>query len=185
MRGGTYGRHRGVLFMLRPKPSISAVAVLAGLAAHASVAAAAAQPAGAGKPTRTCESLATLKLPDTTISLARTESSGSFTPPGGKPLTGLPAFCRVAGVIRPSADSQIEFEVWMPAAGWNRKFEGVGNGGFAGSISHFDLARAVTHGYATASTDTGHEAAPVDATWALGHPEKIVDFGHRASTRWR
>lgn len=166
--------------MLRPKASISAVAVLAGLAAHASVAAAAAQPAVAGKPGRACESLASLKLPDTAISLAQTVSSGSFTPPGGKPLTGLPTFCRVAGVIRPSADSQIEIEVWMPAAGWNGKFQSVGNGGFAGSISYDGLARAVAHGYATASTDTGHKGEAIDATWALGHPEKIVDFGHRA-----
>jgi tannase/feruloyl esterase len=165
--------------MLRPNPSISAVAVVAGLAAHASGAAAAGQPAAAGKPARACESLATLKLPDTTISHAETVSSGSFTPPGDKPLTGLPAFCRVAGVIRPSSDSNIEFEVWMPA-GWNHKLHGVGNGGFAGEISYHDLARAVAHGYSSASTDTGHHANAVDATWALGHPEKVVDYGHRA-----
>jgi hypothetical protein len=107
-------------------------------------------------------------------------SSGSFAPPADKPISGLPVFCRVAGVIRPSADSNIEFEVWMPAAVWNRKLQGVGNGGFAGSISYDGLGRAIGRGYAAASTDTGHKGAGVDATWALGHPEKIVDFGHRA-----
>ena len=129
---------------------------------------------------RSCEGLATVRLPDTTVSVAETVSSGSFSPPSDKPITGLPAFCRVAGVIRPSADSQIEFEVWMPVAGWNRKLQGVGNGGFAGSISYDGLGRAVTRGYAAASTDTGHRGPGIDATWALGHPEKIVDFGHRA-----
>jgi len=166
--------------MLRPKCSISAIGVLAALAAHASAGAAAVQPATAAEPAQACASLATLKLPDTTISLAQTVRSGSFTPPGGKPLGGLPTFCRFAGVIRPSADSQIEFEVWMPAADWNRRFHGAGNGGFAGSIAYDGLARAIAHGYATASTDAGHKGAATDATWALGHPEKIVDFGHRA-----
>ena len=36
------------------------------------------------------------------------------------------------------------------------------------------------HGYAGASTDTGHHAGGTDASWALGHPEKIADFGYRA-----
>jgi len=163
-----------------PFSMVAAVSVVASVAALASAATSAVAPTGGGPPARACESLASLKLPDTTISLARTESSGSFTPPGGKPLTGLPTFCRVAGVIRPSADSQIEFEVWMPAKGWNGRLHGEGNGGFAGSISHDGLARAIGHGYASASTDTGHKGDAVDATWALGHPEKIVDFGHRA-----
>lgn len=139
-----------------------------------------APPAGAAAPVRTCENLAALQLPQTTITAAAVVSGGSFTPPGGKPITGLPAFCRAAGVIRPTPDSSIEFEVWMPAAGWNRKFQGVGNGGFAGSISYDGLGLAVARGYATASTDTGHKGTGIDATWALGHPEKIVDFGHRA-----
>jgi Tannase and feruloyl esterase len=145
-----------------------------------------AQPAGASprdtplSPARGCESLAALRLPETTISRAEVVTSGSFTRPPEKPIEGLPPFCRVAGVIRPSADSHVEFEVWMPATGWNRKFQGVGNGGFAGSISYDGLGHAVTHGYAAASTDTGHKGGGTDATWALGHPEKIVDFGHRA-----
>jgi feruloyl esterase len=136
--------------------------------------------AGTTPPARACESLATLRLPQTTITVAQTVSSGSFTPPADKPIASLPAFCRFAGVIRPSADSHIEFEVWMPAVGWNRKLQGVGNGGFAGAISYDGLGRAIARGYAAASTDSGHKGAGIDATWALGHPEKILDFGHRA-----
>lgn len=105
---------------------------------------------------------------------------GSFTPPGGKPIPGLPALCRVAGAIKPSNDSDIEFEVWMPSSSWNGKFQGIGNGGFAGAIGYSAMAAAVSHGYATASTDTGHQAGGTDATWALGHPEKVADFGYRA-----
>src|SRR5262249_60212073 len=75
-------------------------------------------------------------------------------------------------------DSEIKFEVWMPSAGWNGKFQGVGNGGFAGSLSYPDIAGALSRGYASATTDTGHGGG--DASWALGHPEKIVDYGHRA-----
>jgi hypothetical protein len=136
----------------------------------------------------TCESLAGLKLRKTSITLAESVPAGAFTPPDGKPISNLPAFCRVAGVIRPSSDSHIEFEVWMPASGWNGKFQGVGNGGFAGAIMYGGLAGAVARGYAAASTDTGHRPAPrpapwgggTDASWALGHPQKIVDFGYRA-----
>jgi feruloyl esterase len=129
----------------------------------------------------TCDGLSKLSLPDTTIFTAELVSGGSFTPPGApKPIDKLPSFCRVAGTIRPSKDSDIRFEVWMPVSGWNGKFFGVGNGGFAGAISYAGLAGAIRENYAAASTDTGHQAGGQDATWALKHPEKIVDYGHRA-----
>ena len=127
-----------------------------------------------------CEALARLALPATTITAAQAVPAGTFTPPAGGRLNNLPAFCRVAGTIRPTSDSNIEFEVWMPSTGWNGKFQGIGNGGFAGVIGYGALADAIQHGYAAASTDTGHKAGGTDASWALGHPEKIVDFGYRA-----
>lgn len=127
-----------------------------------------------------CEKLAGLKLANTTVTSAQTVAAGAFVPTAGPaaPFKDLPAFCRFAGVIKPTSDSDIRFEVWMPASGWNGKFQGIGNGGFAGSISYDGLAGALSRGYATASTDTGHQGR--DASWALGHPEKIVDYGHRA-----
>jgi hypothetical protein len=91
----------------------------------------------------------------------------------------LPAFCRVVAVARPAADSDIKIEVWLPLTGWNGKFFGVGNGGFAGSIEYTALAGAVVSGYAAGGTDTGHTGGAGDAGWALGHPEKIIDFGWR------
>jgi hypothetical protein len=128
---------------------------------------------------QTCEKLTELKLANTTITAAQPVAAGAFTPPAGTaaPYKELPAFCRVTGVIKPTSDSEIKFEVWMPGSGWNGKFQGVGNGGFAGSITYTWLAGAVARGYATASTDTGHTGG--DASWALGHPEKIIDYGHR------
>jgi feruloyl esterase len=128
----------------------------------------------------TCESLATLAIPHTTITTASLAPAGAFTPPASPAIPDMPAFCRVAGSIKPTGDSDIQFEVWMPASGWNGKFQGIGNGGFAGSIGYGLLAAAVRRGYATASTDTGHRGAATDAAWMLGHPEKLVDFGHRA-----
>jgi hypothetical protein len=126
-----------------------------------------------------CESLTDLKLPGATVALAQSTSE-TFTPPYGTALPNLPAFCRVTGRIHPSSDSDIYFEVWLPAAGWNNKFLGVGNGGFAGAISYASLASNLKRGYATAATDTGHEAQGTDATWAFKHPEKVTDFGYRA-----
>ncbi|MCS7024376.1 MAG: tannase/feruloyl esterase family alpha/beta hydrolase [Bryobacteraceae bacterium] len=127
-----------------------------------------------------CEALSKLSLPYTELTLAQTVTTGSLQPPYGSQLTNLPPICRVAGVIRPTSDSEIHFEVWMPVSRWTKKFQGIGNGGFAGSISFSALADAVRQGYAAASTDTGHRGGGQDARWALHHPEKIVDFGHRA-----
>ena len=115
-----------------------------------------------------CGDLAKLTLPTTTINSAEAVPAGPYTPPGSPTIGDAPAFCRVAGVIQPVDDSNIQFEVWMPGSGWNGKFQGVGNGGFGGSINYGGLADAVRHGYAGASTDTGHHANATDATWALG-----------------
>jgi hypothetical protein len=141
----------------------------------------------------TCESIAALKLPATTITAARVVAAGAFKPPPPatpavlKSFETLPAFCRVQGVIQPSSDSHIEFEVWLPISGWNGKYLGVGNGGMAGSIIYNaqgsnqpGLREALIAGYAASSTDTGHEGAVNDSKWALGHLEKIVDYGYRA-----
>lgn len=136
-------------------------------------------PTGASAPA-TCESLSALALTTTTIFSAQTVPAGSFAPPAGAPIPNLPAFCRVSGSISPSSDSDIRFEVWMPASGWNHKLQGVGNGGFAGSIDFGALGSAISRGYAVAATDTGHTAGAIEAAWALGHPEKVTDFGYRA-----
>jgi feruloyl esterase len=123
--------------------------------------------------------MATLQLPDTTIATAQSVPVGPFTV-GGASVRVTAAFCRVAAVLKPSADSDIQVEIWLPAARWNGKFQGIGNGGFAGSIDFNALNGAVARGYAAAATDTGHHASGTDASWALNHPEKIADFGYRA-----
>jgi hypothetical protein len=90
-------------------------------------------------------------------------------------------FCRVQGSIKPSPDSDIAFEVWLPPeAAWNGKYEGVGNGGFAGYVLYGAMDRALEGGYAVSVTNTGHYGGDLEAGWALGHPEKITDFGWRA-----
>jgi Tannase and feruloyl esterase len=127
-----------------------------------------------------CVALLNAKLPDTTLTVARSAPAGKFVPPYGRPLDKLPAFCRVAGVIRPTSDSYIRFEVWLPVSDWNGKFLIAGNGGFAGSINYNSMAGNLRRGYATAGTDTGHEADLEDASWAFHHPEKVIDFGYRA-----
>src|SRR5204863_7219770 len=90
----------------------------------------------------------------------------------------VPAFCRVAATLKPASDSEIDIEVWMPAENWNGKFQAVGNGGWAGVISYPAMATALQEGYATASTDTGHKGG--NANFAIGHPEKVVDFAYRS-----
>src|SRR6187399_972907 len=133
-----------------------------------------------------CERLAaSLELPRAKVRLAQPVTSRQFVPPaapgaGALPaaLTDLPAFCRVTVTLTPSADSDIKSEVWLPLAGWNGKFQQVGNGGWGGSIQYAALASALRRGYAASSTDTGHVGDT--AQFALGHPEKLIDFGYRA-----
>lgn len=94
----------------------------------------------------------------------------------------IPAHCRLQIVLKPTPDSLINMEIWLPPADkWNGKFMGVGNGGFAGSIQGLanDMPQALRLGYATAGTDTGHQAQ--GGAWAIGHPEKMIDFGYRAT----
>src|SRR5215831_1158088 len=131
-----------------------------------------------------CERLAqSLSLPGTTVLLAQVVAAGRFAPPGGGPTAAraaanLPAFCRVALKIAPSSDSDIRSEIWLPMTGWNGKFLEVGNGAWGGSIQYGPLGDALRRGYAAASTDTGHTGT--DASFAMGHPEKLIDFGYRS-----
>ncbi len=134
-------------------------------------------------PAVACTGLADQRLPNTTITAAQAITSGSFTPPGSNnAMTNLPPFCRVAGVIEPTSESHILFEVWLPLQNWNGRFAGVGNGGWAGTISFGALQEQIRRGYASASTNTGHEAAPgVNAArFAFEHPEQLIDFAYRA-----
>jgi feruloyl esterase len=109
---------------------------------------------------------------------APAEAAGRGAAPAGAPIM-LPAYCRVALTLKPSPDSDIKMELWLPAQNWNNKFQMVGNGGWAGSIQGFAQMRiALREGYATAGTDTGHTGA--DPVFSLGHPEKLVDFAYRA-----
>jgi hypothetical protein len=134
-----------------------------------------------------CESLASINISGASITTAKAIAAGEFVGPpqafSGRDLSAfykkLPAFCEVTVHAKPSADSDIVIEVWMPLTGWNGKLQGLGNGGFAGLIDNYELGASIAKGHAAVATDTGHTGSPIDAKWALGHPEKIADFGHR------
>ncbi len=144
-----------------------------------------------GGPAVACDTLASLALPNVTITAAEAVAAGAFAPsmPDGRSLSegqaqqygALPAFCRVAATLTPSSDSDIKMEVWMPAEGWNGKLQAVGNGAFTGSLRQDggrSMASGLERGYATASTDTGHVGG--SAEFGYEHPEKLVDFGWRS-----
>ena len=106
-----------------------------------------------------CEALAALALPKATVTSAQIVAAGAFSQPAGRgagAAASLPAFCRVAATLTPSADSDIKIEVWLPASGWNGKFQGVGNGGWTGAIAYAALARAL----ATWLRDRVHRHGP-------------------------
>jgi feruloyl esterase len=136
----------------------------------------------------TCESLVSLGVPHTKITLAQPVAAGEFTLPAGTPapfpgaagpnFKDLPAFCRVSATSMPTSDSEIKIEVWMPVSGWNGKLRGTGNGGLGGNLSFGGLATAMHGGFAAAAENTGHENG---SAYALSHPEKVIDFGDRAA----
>jgi feruloyl esterase len=126
-----------------------------------------------------CASLTAITIPSVSIASATSLPAGPFSPPGSNAALTIPALCRIVAVATPTSDSHINFEVWIPeGSGWNGKFQGVGTGGFAGSISYGALADGARRGYATAATDTGHVGD--NLTFGQGHPEKIVDWGYRS-----
>lgn len=95
-----------------------------------------------------------------------------------QPVGDIPAFCRVSITLAPSSDSDIKMEVWLPASGWNGKFVGVANMNTGGSILYQNMVTPLLEGYAAAANDTGHTGNTAD--FAVGHPEKMIDYAYRA-----
>ena len=133
-----------------------------------------------------CGTLTQMKLGHVAVTGAQMVPAGSAsTSVAGEEIpVAKNDYCRVQGTSRPTADSEIRFELWIPSASaWNGKFEQVGNGGFAGRIPYRSMAQVLSLGYAVAGTDDGHRSnESTDASWALNHPEKIKDYGWRAIT---
>jgi feruloyl esterase len=131
---------------------------------------------------QSCEGMVRLVLPNASITLARVVDAGAFTPAtassGTRTFSDLPAFCRLTATLKPSSDSEIKTEVWLPITGWNGKLLAVGSGGWGGSIAYNAMSDALRRGYATSATDDGHTGP--GGSFALGHPEKFIDFAYRS-----
>ncbi len=125
-----------------------------------------------------CDSLAALTLPAATITVAESIAADRWPAGVNGGATHHSSFCRVAATLRPTNDSEIQIEVWMPASDWNGNLQAVGNGGWSGSVNYSAMGAALAGGYATASTDTGHAGS--SASFAPGHPEKLIDFAYRS-----
>src|ERR1700722_4399204 len=130
----------------------------------------------------TCRDLKSFHAADTTVEGATEEKA-----PYSLPVTAFghaianSDFCRVEGYLTPTSGSHIKFEVWLPnPARWNHKFEGTGNGGWSGDFNYSGMINAFDRGYATMTTDQGHTGVEgnkmEDVTWAVGHPERIIDY---------
>jgi feruloyl esterase len=101
--------------------------------------------------------------------LAKTDPTGT--------LNVQEPFCRVVAVI----ETEIKFEVWLPDS-WNGKYQQVGNGGYTGALNYPTMGGALAKGYATSSTDLGHDSSKnaFSADWMVGHKDRIENFGYRA-----
>jgi feruloyl esterase len=129
-----------------------------------------------------CSRLSQLQLSHGAVTEASLVTSGAFTPLGGAQLTGLPPFCRVAATLKPTSESNIRIEIWLPQTAWNGRLEGTGNGGFAGQIAYGSLAGGLRAGYAVANTDMGLATPPgSDASTFADRPARWADWGYRAT----
>ncbi|MBY4896622.1 tannase/feruloyl esterase family alpha/beta hydrolase [Cupriavidus sp. AU9028] len=128
-----------------------------------------------------CGQMARAVLDGATVTAAAEVPAGSFAPASGTTLQ-VESFCRVQAVARPTSDSEIRFEVWIPPAPrWNGKLMVAGNGGYSPALGYRAMAMGLARGYATVSGDTGHQTSnPNDLLFGVGHPEKIVDWGTRS-----
>lgn len=165
-----------------------ALSFAAGSAPSAAAAQTQATPSSAG-PSDACSRLGALRLKDVTITVATSIAKDAPVPNSGlspmfgnAPVVGKApaAMCRVVGHIRPTRSSDIGFEVWLPASGWDGRLHGIGIGGFAGVIDYFTLAQGVLAGQATVATDTGHRGNMQDSSWSKGQPEAVRDYSWRA-----
>lgn len=127
-------------------------------------------------------SFADLQLQGATVSSATPVAANSYQPAGrNTPIADLAAFCLVKGQARPTGDSLVNFEMWIPDQDWNGKLVATGNGGYSPALSYNDMAYAMRQGYAVLGGDTGHQSAdPNEMFWGVGHPEKIKDWGTRS-----
>ncbi len=132
-----------------------------------------------------CENMAAIALAGGAVTSAVAVAAGRFAAPGGggSPesraiYAKLPTFCRIAMTLKPSADSDIRAEVWLPATGWNGKLVESGNGGYSPNLGFGGMAQALLAGYAATSSNTGHEGN--SASFAIDHPERLVDWAWRA-----
>jgi feruloyl esterase len=125
-------------------------------------------------------------LSGTTIGKALIVETNDIKPPFIASSMNMPGvtvnnpFCRVRGLLRPTPKSQIYFEVWLPKPeDWNGKYQGNAPGGFAGNMLYEMSQRGLRLGYATSTTDNGHLGSDAQE-WAIGHPERVQDWGWRA-----
>lgn len=146
---------------------------------------------GAAVPTNeTCNNLInTLKL-DPLVKIILTKAypyNTTFQDPYSlaysAPAPYLPEFCRVYANISTSNRSSSLFEVWLPINTWNGRYLTVGNGGAAGGVNYPDMGAGLRAGFATASTDGGHNSSVIDGAWQADNSEVITDFGWYVSLR--
>jgi feruloyl esterase len=126
-----------------------------------------------------CAALTQLSTPTATV-----DSAVDVAPPTTIGGVQVPQpFCRVMATLKPTTDSNIKVEVWLPpSSAWNRRMLGTGGGGYGGDIRYGALADGLRRNYATATTDLGTSpSTALNGDPLIGHPEKQKDWGHRAT----
>jgi len=163
--------------MLRPSGGRSTLSRRTAAGIRSAIALGLAGAFGCAQAAYDCASLAAVTTADSTVTSATEVAAGTTINGNVVPA----ALCRVQGVARPSSDSEIKWEVWLPptSAQWTGRMKVNGTGGYSGAIPYARLAQDIGDGFVTAGSNMGHDGGE-SAAWTLGHPEKVKDWGLRA-----
>jgi len=129
-----------------------------------------------------CSRLQSTPIPGVTVAATELVPRGRYTLPDmsntATAAIDLPEYCRVTATARPTPDSAIEIEVWLPVIDWNGKLLGTGNVNWCGGVNPLQMALGLREHYATAGTDRGHKGCAPEPTLATA--ARMEDFGFRA-----
>ncbi|OAL29816.1 hypothetical protein AYO20_09009 [Fonsecaea nubica] len=142
----------------------------------------------AGAPVMACEAIPKPDVPGATVVSITGVRNTSYSVPATARSPGISglAICDVVVTLsHPGANDLVTVEVFLPLAGWNGRFQGVGGGGYDTDNGQASLAPAASSGYAAGITDGGHPITDVEPVWALNADGTtnwplVVDFASRS-----
>jgi feruloyl esterase len=123
-----------------------------------------------------CQRLASVVLPQATVTSAARVEAGRFSPPAGRrggapePFADLGAFCRITTTTKIAPASEAKTEIWLPIDGWTRDYQPAGGGFYGGNMPYARMREILRSGSVTSGSDAGIEGG---LPFLTQHPELL------------